>query len=382
MARISYSMAGEGRGHAARGRALIERLKRRHEVVVYAPGHAYQFLAPLYPQVSGQQVQVREIPGLYFCYDRRGRLHKGRTAWSAAQYGLRLPGLVRRLQQELEAPAERPDLVLCDFEPALGRAAQRAGIPTLSVDHQHFLVVGDLRDLPGPLRRHAAAMRLLVRLVSHGHQRRVVSSFFEPPLREAYRDAGETRQVGVFLRPELRAARPRRGDRLCVYLRRSAPESVLAALQSCDLGVDVFGLGLRPPRGNLEFHDVDERRFIRCLSACRALVCTAGNQLVGEAHWLGKPVLGMPEAGNQEQQINAHFLARSGGGMALQMEELTPATLRLFLDRLGSFVPAAQRRDGAEETEAIIESFLRELGAGKSPKREPAWRQQAEVQPA
>ena len=45
-----------------------------------------------------------------------------------------------------------------------------------------------------------------------------------------------------------------------------------------------------------------------------AVVSTAGNQLVGEALYLGKPVLVMPERVNFEQAINAHYLEQSGAG--------------------------------------------------------------------
>lgn len=52
MAKIAYSVSGEGQGHAARARTLIEDLGDEHEVLLYAPGRAHQMLAPLLGRYS------------------------------------------------------------------------------------------------------------------------------------------------------------------------------------------------------------------------------------------------------------------------------------------------------------------------------------------
>jgi len=42
---------------------------------------------------------------------------------------------------------------------------------------------------------------------------------------------------------------------------------------------------------SLSFHPVDNDAFVRDLVTCEAAITTAGNQLIGEAFHLGKPVL-------------------------------------------------------------------------------------------
>ena len=37
MATIFYGLSGEGRGHATRARTIVEGLRKRHKVVVFAP---------------------------------------------------------------------------------------------------------------------------------------------------------------------------------------------------------------------------------------------------------------------------------------------------------------------------------------------------------
>ena len=149
MAKIFYSMAGEGRGHATRVRAVVEQLRGRHDVVLYAPGDAHSLLAPIY---KGTEVEVRQMPCLRFCYTQK-RLNPIATMRDGARYLWRLPKLVEQIRRDVER--ECPDLAVTDFEPALPRAAKAAGVPFLSLDHQHFLSCCNLDALPASLRMHA-----------------------------------------------------------------------------------------------------------------------------------------------------------------------------------------------------------------------------------
>lgn len=352
MARIIFSLSGEGRGHATRVRTLIEQLRPQHEITVLAPGDAFEFLAPLYEKAS---VGVRLMPGLRFRYRDSGRLDFMRTAAGAARYLRGLPGLLDELEGWLRREAF--DLAVTDFEPALPRAAQRCGIPLLSVSHQHFLLTYDLRGLPRALRWHAAYMRWIVRAYYSGQAHTIVSSFYFPPLRRRCR---QVTQVGVMLRPELRRAVPGRGDFLVAYLRRYAPPHVLEALATCGLPVRLYGLGERPAEGALTFHAISERDFLEDLTGCAGLVATAGNQLVGEALFLGKPCFVMPEDGNFEQHINAHFLAQTGAGRWRPFGQVNRAALLGFVRHLDALAARIDRRrlDGLPAVLRVFEQFL------------------------
>lgn len=76
----------------------------------------------------------------------------------------------------LKIDKETPDLVITDFEPALPRAARQAGIPFISLDHQHFLLVSDLSKLPTDLQRHAFFMAQIVKGYCHGQVEEVLPS--------------------------------------------------------------------------------------------------------------------------------------------------------------------------------------------------------------
>ena len=179
MAKIFYAVSGEGRGHATRARALVEDLKQDHEVTLFAPGFAYDLLAPFYRE---SEVQVRAIPGLRFFYSADRKLDYFRTGVGNLEYIRNFRQLIGRLTKQMER--EQPDLVITDFEPSLPRAAKRCGIPFISLDHQHFLLTADLSSLPFSLRAHAAFMAQIVRIYYSGQQHTLVSSFYFPPVKK------------------------------------------------------------------------------------------------------------------------------------------------------------------------------------------------------
>ncbi len=352
MARIFYGVTGEGRGHATRAHTLVEALRDQHEITLFAPAMAYDMLAPIY---AGSEVRVHRIPGLLFHYDSKGRIHYGRTGSAALRYIAGLDDQVAKLVATMKA--ESPDLVITDFEPSLPRAAHKLGIPYISVDHQHFLKVYDLGDLPLHLRLHAAFMSQWVGFYYRNQVASVVSSFYFPPLKP---HCHNVTQVGVLLKPEVIQAKPSHGDYLVAYLRRFLDPGVEHMLRGCGREVRIYGLGAQPPRANLSFHEIDPVAFVQDLAGSAALVSTAGNQLLGEALYLGKPALVMPERGNHEQEINAWFLERSGAGKAIPMTEAQPRHLHDFLARLEDY-RGAIRCEGMCGNTATLSAIRRHL---------------------
>ena len=352
MAKIFYSMAGEGRGHATRVRAVVEQLRRRHEVVLYAPGDAHHLLAPIY---EGTDVVVRRISCLRFCYTRK-RLNPVATVRDGVRYLVGLPRLVREIRRDIER--EVPDLAITDFEPALPRAAKATGVPFLNLDHQHFLVYCNLDGLPPSLRMHAWMWGKVVERYYSGQVENVVSSFFSAPLKRNLTEP--VTQIGVLLQPEILSAKPHDGRGLVVYLRKFASKALLAALHSIGRPTQIYGLGELPSRGCLHFRAVNQARFLEDLAESQALVTTAGNQVVGEALFLGKPVLAFPESNNYEQSINAYFLKRCGTGDAADWRRVEYTDVSRFLDRLGEFKAKIDRDllNGNPEAVAAIERLL------------------------
>jgi uncharacterized protein (TIGR00661 family) len=356
MARIAISLCGEGRGHATRIATLVDHLEADHEILVFTSADALAFLAARFGQ-GHPRVRVAEIPGILFQYTG-GKLDVMRSIAAGLDYQARLLGpLVERLLGELDAFGA--DLAITDFEPALPRAAGRLGIPLVSVDHQHFLLAYDLDALPWSLQWNAWFMSHAVWLYVAEAADTVVSAFFRPPLRRGWEHVV---QVGPLLRRDVTAAVPRDEGFLLSYLRRHTPFSAIEALVDCGLPVRVYGLGHRDHVGNVSFHAIDERRFVEDLAACRALVSAAGNQLIGEALHLGKPLLVLPERAHAEQLMNSHFLARMQCGDFALLEEVHRQRVRSFVDGLDAYArPLAGvrgRMDGTPDVLRVVSHRL------------------------
>lgn len=351
MAKIFYSLAGEGRGHAARVRSVVEMLRNDHEVTIFAPEEAYEFLAPRY---SDSNVRVQRIPGLILHYVGQ-KLDFWKTQFKGVEYLWGMRGLIADLTATIRR--EKPDLVITDFEPALPRAAQRAGVPFVSLNHQHFLIACDLSSLPAHLRRHAQMMSWFVWAYYSGQIETVVSSFFFPPIKRGHEHVA---LVGPMLRPEVLAMKPESGEHVVAYLRKNASLEVLDVLKKLSREVRVYGLGSRPSEGNVHFQAIHEQRFLDDLASCAAVIGAAGNQLLGESLYLRKPVLAIPEAGHHEQQINAHYLREGGAGDFVTLEHLTLPDAERFLDRRQDFVGRldSSQLNGNPRALAIIEQSL------------------------
>lgn len=357
MAKIVLSVAGEGRGHAARARTVVEHLRREHCMILLAPSVAYDLLAAAYAETP--RVTVHRIPGLHFCY-REQKLDYLKTVAASIPYLRRVSDSVSWIEDLLRR--ERPALVITDFEPLLPRAAGRCGLPYVSLDHQHFLVTHDLSQLPRWQRWKAWFVGLPIPLFYRRQRRTIVSSFYRAPLK---RSARRVVQTGVLLRPEILAARPVVGEHILVYLRRFVRPEVIESLQNSGREVRVYGLGKRSPEGNCRFHDVDEVNFLRDLSACYAVLSSAGNQLVGEAMYLRKPLLALPETGNFEQAINAHFVRKVAAGDWVDCDRFRQSDLERFLER----VPEFRERICPEEVvgnDAVLDLIREELASAQA----------------
>jgi uncharacterized protein (TIGR00661 family) len=356
MAKLAISLCGEGRGHATRVCTLVERLDPSHEVLVYTSADALDFLRRRFAGLE-PRVRVEAIPGIVFQYVG-GRLDVMRSIAAGLDYQARQIGpLVDRLVRELDAFGA--DLAITDFEPALPRAAARLGIPLASVDHQHFLLAYDLDALPWTLQWNAWFMSHAVWMYVSDAVDTVVSAFFRPPLRRGWEHVV---QVGPLLRREIVRAEPHSGDYVVSYLRRHTPFSAVDAIAACGLPVRVYGLGARDATGTVSFHAIDDARFVDDLAGCRAVIAAAGNQLIGEALHLGKPLFVLPERAHAEQLMNAHFLSGMGCGAFSLLEEVDRSRVRDFVDGLDRFASplhaTAGRMDGTPEVLRVIEHRL------------------------
>ena len=320
----------------------------------FASGQAYDFLAPRYASRESS-VRVYPIAGMRFHYNQ-GRLALTRSIVKGIRFWTQVTAEVDHVSQLIKR--QQPDLVITDFEPILSRAAERMGVPYMSLDHQHMLSECDLSALPWTLRSWAALMSVAVSAHYRKQQVTVVTSFSPLPVKKTSR---RVLSLGPIVRSAIANATPHDEGYLVSYLRRHTPQSVLDVLATAGHEVRVYGLTPRPQRGNMVFRDFDPQQFAEDLAGCRAMVGAAGNQSLGEALYLGKPVLALPESRHHEQRINAFYLKHLGFGDTVTLSKLRADHLQRFLGAEHQYRQQARRIPG-DALELAIATILQELG--------------------
>ncbi len=355
--RIAYGVMGYGRGHAMRTAAVLPALMQQHEVTVFAGGDAYAALAD---PASDVQVPVVRIPTIGYVYGRRGR-HSNWLTFSrnfSLMNDLLIGGYGSRLVEE-EFTRRGINLVISDSEAWTHRTAQRLGIPRVSFDHvgimaycrPHFAAADRLR---GP--RDALGYLYLM----GQPERALVSSFYPARPRRP-----TTTLVGAILRDDILKAQPQTGGYLLAYFNKGEHQfraKTERALRDLKQPVIVYGTPRRGVHGNLDFRAPSREGFVQDLSGCRAVISTAGNQLISEAIYLAKPLLVLPEDA-VEQRLNAVAVADLGVGMSGPLERLTTAHILEFLEHLEHFRGHMRRQQGDGRALAIemLQRYIGEL---------------------
>lgn len=357
--KILYGVNGEGMGHATRSEVIIDSLRADHDIRVMASGAAFRHF-------EGQLGHVNRIYGPSFAM-KEGQIRR----WASVRHSIgalrrELPASVRTWIRAVEE--WRPDVVITDFEPLSGIYARSSRTPLICVDNIHMIhrCRHDDEIVEGA-REDFRVARTVSRAMVPNAGDYVITTFFRPPL-----IGGRTVLVPPIVRPEIVAARPRRGEHLLVYSDGS-PELV-DALRDCGLPCRVYGMRDGPlvgtSDGGIEYRPRSVDGFLEDLVSSRGVVTGGGFSLLSEAIYLGKPALSIPLRGQFEQLMNARYLEREGFGMFAP--EIDAETLSAFigrLDRLQERLDAYQQDGNAEALEVIEE---RVLAAGEHTRRDRA----------
>lgn len=350
--RIVYGVFGYGRGHATRAQVVLPELMRQHEVLLLAGDDAYDALSPEYPVVR--------IPTLAYIYKPDGTQsvygtfkRNASVVSDALFHGTRFRQ-IRDVVREF-----KPHLAIADAEPFTHTTCSALKIPRISLDHFGVMVYC---KPPVPWHDRVRLLRdqLTYRSLMGTPERVIVSSFFDAPPRYP-----EVHRVATLLRDEVTSVRPKKGEHLLVYLNRGEHQltpRVEEALQNAGAPVVFYGSPRRGVDGNIIFRAPGNRSFVEDLSRAIGVVSTAGNQLVGECIYFGKPMLVMPES-VLEQRMNATALVNMGLGAQVPHEDFGVGELKRFFERLPDYRENMKSVvcDGRPEVLATLDRFSKEL---------------------
>jgi uncharacterized protein (TIGR00661 family) len=326
--RILYGVVGEGMGHAIRSRVVLEHLiGRGHSVEIMASGRAEGFLAR---QFSG----VNAIHGLHMISEDN-RVRRGKTLLSNIVKGI--AGLPKNIRAYFELIDDfEPQVVISDFESWTYSYGKLHDLPVFSIDNMQ--IINRCTHPPEILEGARAEFELTRAFVKSKLpfcEHYLITSIVRPPIRKE-----RTSLFPPILRPEVLGAERRRGDHVLVYQTGEGFDDLARLLDESGFECRVYGMkrDLEDDLvdGNVRHRPFSETGFVDDLASARAVIASAGFTLMGEAVYLGVPMLAIPLGNQFEQRLNARYLEHEGYGRAA--ESLTDrAVLASFIDRLPQY---------------------------------------------
>lgn len=319
MARILYSLSGEGMGHAIRSQAVIEKLQKDHEVLIACGGKAYRHLSRYFDNIIPMQ-------SLHIGY-KNNRV----SDWKTLLINLgNLPSHFRSIKFLLRTIKRfKPDLIINDFEYITNYLAILKGIPNMVIDNEQAITHSGIR-FSKKLRWDFIKSWLVVRLIVPKADFRFITSFFFPKLN--IKNAGYCLPV---IREEIRKAKTKTKDYILVYQTSRTNKKLLKVMQKSGHCFKIYGFGVTKTKGNLEFREFSEKDFIKDLAESKGVIINGGFTVMSEALYLRKPVLSIPIEHQFEQLLNAIYLKRLGYGMNAQ--KANRKILEEFIEKIPAF---------------------------------------------
>ncbi|MEG2173628.1 MAG: glycosyltransferase family protein [Desulfovibrionaceae bacterium] len=344
MARILYGIHGTGHGHAMRGLTIARRLGQ-HEFLFVANDDALRILGKEFPLVK--------VPNL-------GTEFKNYRVDLPATIAKAVPLLLHReqyIRQVLGVIADfKPDVCMTDLEYFVPRAAERAGLPCLTLDHQHVITCCK-HAIPLDMYLDFVVQGLTPKYLFRPTSPTLIVSFYAPPVLPQYTAV----VVPPILRDSVLALRPRDDGHVLVYQSNSTHERLVEVLKAgTSRTCYVFGYHREEGReGNIVFMKKSEQAFLDLLEGASYVVQGGGHTLMTESLHTGKAIFTLPLKAMIEQRINALYVEKLGYGMQAAMDAFAPAMLQKFEENVPRYVNTIQQGHfcGNEKVFSLVNTF-------------------------
>ncbi|MEJ2673492.1 MAG: glycosyltransferase family protein, partial [Deltaproteobacteria bacterium] len=256
MAKILFGVHGTGHGHAIRA-LTIARHFAEHEFLFVSHDTGAAIL--------GREFPVEECPNPPTVV-RGHRVDVPATLIASLKVRSHSRDHVRRLLDLMDR--FQPDVTMTDYEYFLPQAARRAGVPCLSIDHQHIITCCRHRvpwtQYFSQLSTSFAVASMFSRATDY-----LVISFFKAQAKPGAR----VKVLPPLLRDSVLQRRPAGGDHVVAYQGYATFKRFLPFLSAIPSPVMVYGFDEARTAGNLHFKKNSESGFLDDLAACRYVVC-------------------------------------------------------------------------------------------------------------
>ncbi len=321
MARIVYSITGEGMGHVVRSSVIIRELQKKHKVkIVVSSRRGYEVLKREFKDVTaiiGPPIQYRD--NTVDDIDTARKFLNIVFRHSKDNFTT-LYTLVKRF---------KPVIIITDFENAITVVSTLLRIPSICLCNVHAVTHLKYR-VPAKYARDYHKARIIVGLWCTNIDYHLITTFFYEPVRFQ-----NTFLYPPVLRKEIIVAKTATKEYILVYQTSSTNTKLIRALQKIDEKFIVYGFNKEAVEDHITYRKFNQDRFFKEFRECKACIANGGFTFVSEAISLHKPILCIPIKGQFEQILNALEIKRLGYGDI--QDSATHAGITRFIARIEQY---------------------------------------------
>jgi len=353
MAKIWYSVLGEGYGHATRSAPIIRELKKKHKILVTGFDKSYVYLKKKFPKIT------HKIEGNNFVHtDNEIDIPKTVLAFiknfpsKFKKNTVHISNLIKRFN---------PDLIISDFEPASHYFSSVLGIPVINIDNMNVLARCKIKVKKEDFLDYMAALSV-IKLFNPSADYHIILTL------KNYRTKGKN----VFLhrpilREEILETKPTKKDFVLVYQTSKTNIKPIKELKKIKENFIFYGMNETKKDKNIQFRKFSKKGFIEDLASCKAVIMTGGFTTISEAIYLKKPMLIVPSENQYEQKFN---------GLTLEEMKIGKCELSInkkkvedFLSNLNLYNKNLEKIEKWDNQEVInkLEKLIRKVKAKKTP---------------
>lgn len=356
MARIWYSVLGDGMGHALRSHIILKELVKKHEVKITATKKAYPFLKERYGNI------VYEIEGQELVYEKNKVVVSKSIKYFFKDFLKKFRRNIKSIPQLLYD--FKPELVISDFEPAAHHFARMLSIPSISIDNVHVLSDCEIKAPPGQDFELIRA-KFLIRFLHLKSDYNIIPAFAE-----AHPKKKNTFMVPPVVREEVRKLKSEKGNHVLVYQTTPTNIPLLKVLKKSKNKFKIYGMNGKGKQDNLEFMPFSETQILEDMRKAKYVIVNGGFSLISEALYFRKPILAIPIKDQLEQEFNGYSLRNKGYGD--YTKALTDGDLEKFEHNLNKYQNKLNKLKPwtDEKLFKILEMLIKKLQKESDPKYE------------
>jgi len=322
MAKIWYSVFGEGFGHATRSEVIIEHLLKNHDVMITGFNKSYMYLKKRFPKIT------HKIQGPGFVYEKN-EVSIPRTI---KQFLNLFPeqskknivhsfNLIKRF---------KPDLIISDFEPTAHYLAYFLDTPVISINNMNVLAKCKIKVKEEDYLDFLSALTV-INLFTPRSDYDLLLAFKQFPIKG--------KNITLFppiLRKEILESKPRKGKHILIYqTSKSNFSKLFSELKTIQKKFVIYGTNEDKKEKNLTFKKFSKTGFIDDLASCKAVIMNGGFSTMSEAIYLKKPMLIIPAKNQYEQKFNGLTIEEMKIGKCVP--EINKQEILSFISNIDSY---------------------------------------------